>query len=77
MGQWDDVLISLARIPKVRNKAEDFGRDLVDWCELVPPNTNQAEDLESVLLENVDLEHIMYQLKSTGPLCWSFNLSCD
>jgi len=70
-SQCDDVLISLARIPKVRNEGEDFRRDLVDLCELVLPNVrNQAEDLESISLENVDLEHITHWLRSTHPFRW-------
>ena len=72
MGQRDDVLVSLVRITKVRNEREDFGRDLVDRCEFVLPNTNQAEDLESVLLEDVDLEHIAHQLQSTRLFRWFF-----
>ena len=76
MGQRDGVLISLARVPKVRNEGEDLRRDLVDWCEHVLPNANQAEDLESILLENIDLEYTMYQLQPMRPFCWSFNLSC-
>jgi len=48
-------------IPKVRNESEDFGRDLVDWCDRVSPEPNQVEDLESVLLENVELEYNKYQ----------------
>jgi len=45
MSQCDKVLISLVRIPKVRNEGEDFRRDLADWCERVLQNSNQAEDL--------------------------------
>ena len=54
------------RIPEVRNEGEDLRRDLVDRCEYILPNANQAEDLESVLLENIDLENFAHQLKSTS-----------
>jgi len=30
----------------------NFRRDPVDWCEGLPPEPNQAEDLESFLREN-------------------------
>jgi hypothetical protein len=42
-------------IPKVRNESEDFGRDPVDRCKVVPPGPNQVEDLENVLFQNVEL----------------------
>ena len=67
MGQRDGVLISLVRVPKVRNEGEDLGGDLVDRYEHVLPNSNQLEDLERASLENVDLEHTMYQLQSMRP----------
>jgi len=67
MSQCDNFLVSVARIPKVWNEGEDFGRDLVDRREQIPPNANQAEDLESVLLENVELKFNAYQLQSTRP----------
>ena len=70
MSQRNKVLVSFVRIPKVRDEGEDFGRDLVDWCEHVLPNANQAEDLKSVLLENTDLEHAKHQLQSTRRFRW-------
>ena len=60
MGQCNHVLISTLRIQEVRDETEDFWRDLVDWCESVPPGPNQAENLESISLENVDLEYATY-----------------
>jgi hypothetical protein len=54
--------------PKVRNGCEDFGRDPVDWCGPVPPEPNQAEDLESFLLENVELIGNMHQSQSLRPI---------
>ena len=70
MGQCDYVSISLVHIPKVRNDSEDLGRNLVDRCRHVSPNTNQVEDLESVSLENVDLERVARQLQSMRPFRW-------
>jgi hypothetical protein len=46
----------VGRVPEVRNDSEDFGRDPVDRGEAVPPEPNETEDLESVLLESVDLK---------------------
>ena len=46
----------MSDIPEVRNESEDFRWDLVDWCEAVSPGSNQAEDLENVLLESVELK---------------------
>ena len=67
MGQCDNVLVSVARVPKVWNEGEDFGRDLVDRRENVSPDANQAEDLDSVLLEGVELKFNACQLQSTRP----------
>ena len=55
MSQRNQVLVFAGRLPGVRNKSEDFGWDLVDWCKAVLPIPNQAEDLEGVLFESVDL----------------------
>jgi hypothetical protein len=46
----------VGRVPEVWNDSEDFGWDPVDWGEAVPPEPNETKDLESVLLENVDLK---------------------
>ena len=46
----------MVHIPEVRNESEDFGWDPVDWRESVPPGQNQAEDLENVLFETVELK---------------------
>jgi len=70
MSQRDDVLVSVARIPKVWNEGEDFGRDLVDRCKYVFTNANHAEQLGSTLLGSVGLDHITYQLQSARPFCW-------
>jgi len=70
MSQCDSVLVSLVRIPKVRDENEDFGRDLVDWCSHILPNADQAEDFESVLLENIDLEYATHQFLSTRRFRW-------
>ena len=70
MSQCDDVLVSVARIPKVWNDGKNFWGDLADWCEDVFPNANQAEDLENVFLENCYLENIAHQLPSTRRFRW-------
>ena len=62
MSQCDKVFISLVFVPKVWDEGEDFWRDPVDWCEHILPNANQAEDLESVPLENIGLEQATHQL---------------
>jgi hypothetical protein len=46
----------MGRVPEIRNESEDFWGDLVDPGEAVPPRLNQAENLEYVLLESVDLK---------------------
>ena len=51
VGQRDDVSISGRRIPKIGDEGKDFGGDPADWGELVPQESNQVEDLESVPLE--------------------------
>ena len=61
VGQCNDVSIPPAQIPGARNEGEDFGGDPVDWGERVLQGPNQAEDFESVPLENIDLEHDMNQ----------------
>jgi len=35
----------------------NFRRDQVNWCDGVPPEPNQAEDLESFLLERIELKY--------------------
>jgi hypothetical protein len=55
------VSVVVVLIPKVRDDGEDFGRDPVDWRNLVPPEPNQVEDLESVFLENVELKYNNHQ----------------
>ena len=57
MGECNQVSISVVvvLIPEVRNEGEDFWRDPVDWREPIPTGPNQVEDLESILLENVEL----------------------
>jgi len=56
VSQCDDVSISPAQIPGTRDESEDFWRDPIDWGERVLQGPNQAEDLESVPLESVDLK---------------------
>ena len=56
MSQCDGCLFSNILIPEVWNEDEDLGRDLIDWCEPVPPGSDQAEDLGSVLLESANLK---------------------
>ena len=63
------------RIPIVGNESEDFRRDPVDWCNRVPPEPNQAEDLESFLLESIELKHDTRQSRSTRSFCTLFDLS--
>ena len=57
MGYCDQVFISVAHTPEIGNEGEDFGRDPVDWGEPVLQEPNQAEDLESIQLEIVNLIH--------------------
>lgn len=56
MSQRDGCLCSDILVPKVRNENEDLWRDSVDWCEQVPPESDQAEDFGSVLLESANLK---------------------
>ena len=56
MGWRNQASVFVGRFPEVRDKSEDFRWDPVDWRKAVPPGPNQAEDLECVLLENVELE---------------------
>ena len=44
-------------VPKVWKESEDLWRDPVDRRDVVLPGPNQAEDLESVLLENIKLKY--------------------
>jgi len=68
--QRDNVFVSIAvLVQKVRKESEDLRRDPVDGCDGVLPRPNQLEDLESVLLENVELKKYKNQLKSTNPFC--------
>ena len=52
------------RWPKVWKESEDFGRNLVDWCDAVSPGPNQVEDLESISFENIELECKLRQSQS-------------
>ena len=54
-------------IPKVRKEGEDFWRDLVDWCDAIPPGSNKEEDIESALLDNVKLKYNSRQPQFTRP----------
>ena len=56
MSQCDRSLGLAVLVPEVRNESEDLGGDPIDWGEPVSPVSDQAEDLESVLLKNVDLK---------------------
>ena len=56
MSQGDSCLVSDILVPEVGNESENLGRDLVDWCERVPPESDQGEDFGSVLLKSVDLQ---------------------
>ena len=67
MGQRDYVFISVPQIPEIRDEGEDFWRDPADRGEAVLPGPNETEDLESVLLENLNLNTIREQ-PSTGQL---------
>ena len=64
MGQRDQVLAPGDFIPGIWNESEDFGRDPVDWGKHVLQGFNQVEDVESILLEMVDLKHGTSQLPS-------------
>ena len=70
MGECNQVSISVVEglIPKVWNESEDFGRDPIDWRNPVPPESNQVEDLENVLLKNVELKCNMRQSQSSRPI---------
>jgi len=46
-------------IQKVWNESEDFGRDLVDRSDPVPPGPDQLKDIEKVLLDDVELKFNM------------------
>ena len=59
MSQSDGCSISDILGPEIWNEREDLGRDLVDWCEMVLPESDQAEDLGRVLLETTDLKEGM------------------
>jgi len=56
VGQRDHVFVPVVRVPEVWDESEDFGRDTVDWGELVPPGPDQAEDFENILLKDVELK---------------------
>ena len=64
MGQRDYVSISERCIPKVGEEGKDFGGDPADWGELVPQESNQVEDLESIPLKIVELKHGIRQVLS-------------
>ena len=65
MGQWNRAYVFVRSSPVVWNESEDFRRDPVDWGELVLQGQNQADDLESILLEKVDLKRDSNQPPST------------
>lgn len=56
MSQRDCSSVSDVLVQEVRNEGEDLRRDAVDWCEVVPPGSAQAEGLESVLLKSANLK---------------------
>ena len=59
VSQRDRALRSAIPLPaEVRNESENLGRDAVDRGKGVPPGTDQAEDVESVLLKNADLKGV-------------------
>jgi len=62
-------------VPVVWNEDEDFGRDLVDWGEPVLQGPNEAEDFESVPLENINLKHDASKPLSTRQFCLFVHLS--
>ena len=64
-GGCDQALISVARVQKVRNESENFGRDLVDWCDGISPGPTEVEDFESILFESVELRYNTRQFQST------------
>jgi len=53
---WNRVFVFGLCIPKVWDETEDFERDPVDWGEAVLQGPNEAENFESVLLEDIDLK---------------------
>lgn len=55
MTQRDRGLVPDVLVEKFRNESKNLGRDAADWCEVVPPRSVQAEDLERVLLKSADL----------------------
>ena len=61
-------------IQKVRKEGEDFWRNLVDWCDAIPPGSNKEEDFESALLENVKLKYNAHQSQSMRPFSLFVNL---
>ena len=65
MGQSNDGFLSSAPVPEVWNESEDLGGDAVDRGKPVSPGSNQADDLESILSERVDLEYDGRKLQST------------
>ena len=67
MSQCDYVSTPVARTPEVRKESEEFRRESVDRRDRVPPRPDEVEDLESALLENVELKHNMRQPQSTRP----------
>ena len=69
MCQRDHISVPIVVfVPKVWKESEDLGRDPVDGSDAVLPGPNQFEDLESVLLENVELnKYNTHQLQSTRP----------
>ena len=66
MSQCDHLAFGVVviLIPEVRDEGQDFGRDLVDRNQRVPPRPNQAEDFQGILLKDGDLKHSTPQLLS-------------
>ena len=56
VGQPDQSLIPFTVFPVVWNHGEDIWRDPIDEGESVPRRSNQAEDLQCITFESVDLE---------------------
>jgi len=69
VGHCDQAFVVVANIRVVHNESEDFGRDLVDWGKPVLQRPNEAEDLESVPLETIDLEQDTSQRPFTRWFC--------
>jgi len=53
----DQVFVVVGNVCVVRNESENFEGNPVDWGDPVLQRPNEAEDLESVPLETIDLKH--------------------